>query len=303
MSKKLLFIKSCIVVVFFILVAGLPYAATVTDHDGRRVNVPDNPRRVISLAPSITEIVFAVGRGDRLVAATMYSNYPGAAKQVTSVGSYVNLDIEKIVSLDPDLCIAIKDGNPISVIRRLEELDIPVYAVDPRDLDSVMASLEDIGSLLGADKQAGKVIANMKERMADVQERISKISHRPRVFFQIGVSPIVSAGSDTFIHELIRRAGGKNLAGGQAGYPRFSTEEVLAISPEIIIVTSMNRQDAFNRVFEKWKQWKDLPAAANDRIYLVDSDLVDRPSPRLVKGLEKLARLIHPELFNKDERN
>ncbi|MFW6011225.1 MAG: ABC transporter substrate-binding protein [Desulfosalsimonas sp.] len=297
-----MFLRSCILFLLLLLTAGPLWAEQVKDHAGRLVNVPDNPERVVSLAPSITEMIFAVGRGGLLVGATKFSNYPREAEGIPSVGSYVSLDIEKIVSLNPDLCIAVKDGNPIGVVRRLEELGIPVYAVDPTDLESVMDTIEEIGSLLGAADKADRVVADMEKRLAEVNKRLSDISSRPGVFFQIGINPIVSAGSDTFIHELITRAGGKNLAGEYKGYPKFSTEEVLVLAPEIIIVTSMNRQKAFERVVAEWKQWKNLPATANDRIYLVDSDLVDRPSPRLVKGLEELAGLIHPDHFNETGR-
>ncbi|MFP3999244.1 MAG: ABC transporter substrate-binding protein [Desulfobacterales bacterium] len=298
-----MFKRTCLLLLFLLAAGNLLEAAEVTDHAGRRINAPENPKRVVSLAPSITEMVYAVGRGNLLVGATEFSNYPVQAGDIPSVGSYVNLDIEKIVSLNPDLCIAVKDGNPIRVVRRLEGLGIPVYAVDPMDLDSVMDSIEDIGWLLGAGKQAGKVIDDMEKRLSAVQKKLSGISGRPGVFFQIGVNPVISAGYDTFIHELIKKAGGKNLAGEHKGYPRFSTEEVLALDPEIIIVTSMNRQKAFERVVKEWKQWKNLSAAVNDRIYLVNSDLVDRPSPRLIKGLEELARLIHPDRFSEADRD
>lgn len=296
-------IRTCIVFCLLTLGAAGLQAEPVTDHAGRQVDVPDNPRRVVSLAPSITEIVFAVDRGDRLVGVTEYSNYPQDAREIPTVGSYVYLDLEKIFSLKPDLCIAIKDGNPIGVIRRLQELDIPVFAVNPRDLESVMTSLSDIGALLGAKEKADEVVADMKNRINRVRQKVDEISHRPGVFFQIGVSPTVSAGTDTFIHELIVQAGGRNLAADNTGYPRYTTEEVLALAPEVIVVTSMAREQVFDKVLKKWQKWEDLPAVAHDRIYLVDSDLVDRPSPRLVKGLEKLARLIHPELFETDSES
>ncbi len=302
-ARYSMFIRTCIVFCVLTLCAAGLRAETVIDHAGRRVDVPDNPNRVVSLAPSITEIVFAVDRGDRLVGVTEYSNYPQDAREIPSVGSYVYLDLEKIFSLKPDLCIAIKDGNPIGVIRRLQELDIPVFAVNPRDLESVMTSLSDIGALLGAKEKADAVVADMKTRINRVRQKVEEISHRPGVFFQIGVSPIVSAGTDTFIHELIVEAGGRNLAADNTGYPRYTTEEVLALAPEIIVVTSMARAQMFDKVLKKWQKWEDLPAVAHDRIYLVNSDLVDRPSPRLVKGLEKLARLIHPKLFETDSEN
>lgn len=299
MKKRRLHVQFFRAIVFWLAVGGAAglHAGTVTDHAGRRVDVPDHPRRVVSLAPSITEIVFAVGRQDRLVGVTQYSDYPEAAQEIASVGSYVYLDLEKIVSLRPDLCLAIKDGNPVGIIKRLEKMGIPVYAVNPRDLASVMESVSDIGALLGARKNARQVVSAMKRRIAAVGNKVAGVSGRPGVFFQIGINPIVSAGSDTFIHELIVRAGGKNLAGRYRGYPQFSTEEVLLLAPQIIIVTSMARRSAFDRVIVRWKKWKELPAVANGRIYLLDSDLCDRPSPRLVEALEELARLIHPELF------
>lgn len=272
---------------------------TLTDPAGRSVRVPKNPQRVVSLAPSITEIVFSVNRGDRLVGVTEFSDYPEAAGRIASVGTYVYLDLEKIVSLNPDLCIAIKDGNPGAIVSRIEAIGIPVFAVNPRDLNSVIQAIHAIGNVLNADSAARARIEDMNSRLQRIGNLVSKTTIRPSVFFQIGVSPIVSAGADTFINELIERAGGRNVAAAMTGYPRFSKEEVLARMPEIMIVTSMARQKTFDQAVEQWRQWPDLPAVKHDRIYLVDSDVFDRPSPRLVDGLERLVRLIHPELFQK----
>ena len=269
----------------------------VTDQTGKEVRVPVSPKRVVALAPSITEIVFAVDRGDLLVGVTRFSNYPEAVKQLPSVGSYVYLDLERIVSLQPDLCIAVKDGNPLQIIRRIESLGIPVYAVDPMEIDAVIHSIADIGNLLNAETEASELISDMKQRMDRIDKMISGVSVKPSVFFQIGVSPIVSAGSETFIHELIERAGGNNAAGMVSGYPRFSKEEVLSMAPEVMILTSMERHKVFDAVMREWRQWENLPAVREDRIHMVNSDLYDRPSPRLVDGLEELARLLHPQLF------
>lgn len=277
--------------------AAIAETRTVTDHDGKDLSVPVSPKRVVALAPSVTEIVFALNREERLVGATRFSNYPEVAGRLPSVGSYVYLDVEKIVSLNPDLCIAIKDGNPLRAIRRLEGLGIPVFAVHPMKIDTVIRSIYDIGELLDAEASAQQLVADMKARMEVIDERISGISERPTVFFQIGVAPIVSAGSGTFIHELIERAGGKNAAGKFEGYPRFSKEEVLALAPDVMVLTSMARQKVFDDVVREWRQWEDLPAVRDDRIHIVDSDLYDRPSPRLVDGLEQLATLLHPNLF------
>jgi iron complex transport system substrate-binding protein len=288
------------IILTFIFIVGLPAVGTsktVTDQLGRSVNLPERLQRIVALAPSITEIVFALNMEAQLVGATQFSDYPPEAMKLPKVGSYVRLDLEKIVSLKPDLCIAVKDGNPISVIRKLDSLGIPVYAVDPRNLEAVKSSMVELGQLLGVGDRAKTVAAAMDHRIKKVRMRLSGVTHRPGVFFQIGITPIVSAGTPTFIHELIIMAGGKNLAQGPIAYPRFSKEQVIGMRPEVIIITSMARNTIFEQVKAQWQQWGDLPAIKNNRIHLVNSDVFDRASPRLVKGLEILAQLIHPTCF------
>jgi len=277
------------------------FARTVTDQLERTVTVPDEPRRIVSLAPNITEIIFALGQEHRLMGATRYSDFPPEANKLPKVGSYVHLDLEKIVALKPDLCIAIKDGNPIAVAKRLESLKIPVYAVNPKNLETIMQTVLEIGGLINAEKEADLLVQNMDLRIQKIKSLVSNVAHRPRVFFQIGVSPIVSVGTHTFIHGLIVLAGGTNLAEGSISYPRFSREQVLALSPEVIIITSMARAAVFEQVKAEWNKWPDLPAVRNQRIFLEDSNFFDRPTPRLVDGLELLVRLIHPELFKEAE--
>ncbi len=272
----------------------------VEDLLGRRVAIQDNPLRIVSMAPNITEIVFALEQEKKLVGATTYSDYPPAAWDIPRVGSYIHLDLERIVALQPDLCLAIKDGNPIGTVTRLESLGIPVYAVDPRNLESVMETLERVGELLHAEEKAVHVVAAMRKRIKRVDAAIAQSQYRPRVFFQIGVAPIVSIGSDTFIHELIVRAGGKNVAKGSVSYPRFSREQVIGLSPDIIIITSMARAAVFEEIKADWSQWAHVPAVKTNSIFIQNSNLFDRPSPRLVDALEVLARQIHPELFQSD---
>jgi iron complex transport system substrate-binding protein len=280
------------------LSAGTPLSAkTVVDQLGRKVSLPDDPQRVVSLAPSITEIIFALGREHRLKGVTRFSDFPPEAAKLPKVGSYVRLDLEKIVALRPDLCFAIKDGNPREIAARLESLGIPVYAVDPKNLESVMETFLEIGGVLNATQKANSIVGKMSSRITRVKSLVANAPGRPRVFFQIGLSPIVAVGTRTFIHELIVLAGGKNISEGPVQYPRFSREQVLALSPEVFIITSMARGASFERVKMEWSKWPDLPAVRNDRILLVDSNLFDRPSPRLVDGLELLLKLIHPELF------
>ena len=141
----------------------------------------------------------------------------------------------------------------------------------------------------------------MDNRLQRVMKTASQIEKRPRVFIQIGISPIIAAGSKTFIHDLIIKAGGINVAAGSTAYPRYSREQVLALSPEIIIITSMARQAGFEKVKRDWSQWPNLPAAQNQSIFLVDSDVFDRPSPRLMDGLELLVKLIHPDASEQNQ--
>jgi iron complex transport system substrate-binding protein len=282
------------------LLAALPPgqapAALQVDQSGHRVNLPAAPRRLVTLAASLTEMVFALGLGSRVVGVEQFSDYPPGAKALPKVGSYKLPDLERIVALRPDLCLAIKDGNPPHVLERLRSLGIPVYVVDPRDLKGVIATIEEIGKLLDAEGKAGELAAALNRRLKRVKALVAQAPRRPRVFLQIGVTPIVSAGSHTFLDELITTAGGLNLAAGKVPYPRFSREQILALRPEVIIITSMARGGAFEQVKAGWERWETLPAARNQRIFLVDSDIMDRPSPRLLEGLELLFRLIHPEL-------
>lgn len=270
---------------------------TVTDLLGRDLEVPENPQRVVALAPSITEIVYALGQQKRLKGVTRFSDFPEAANKLPRVGSYVHLDVERIAALRPDLCIGIKEGNPLSVVQRLQALGIPFFAVNPVDLETVMQSIETIGELLGASMTAQQTTKDMRARIRRVKVRVANADRRPRVFVQIGVSPIVSVGSQTFIHQLITLAGGTNIAAGAAAYPRFSREQVITLAPEVMVISSMARATIFEKVKAEWMQWSAIPAVRNQAVFIAPTDIFDRPTPRLVEGLEQMAIYIHPNLF------
>jgi iron complex transport system substrate-binding protein len=291
-------ITTSIFAITILLACGLPIMAkTAEDQLGREIRVPDDPKRIIALAPSITEIIFALGQQGRLKGTTQFSNYPVEAAKLPKVGSYVRLDLERIVALNPDLCIAIKDGNPKAIIDRLQSLNIPVFAVNPRNLESMMQTIQKIGSILNASQKANTLVKDMRSRIQQVDALVSRIDRRPRVFIQIGISPIISAGRNTFIHELVVRAGGINVAAGNSAYPHFSREQVFALAPDVLIITSMARSGAFEKAKADWNRLSHMPAVREKRIYTVNSDVFDRPSPRLLDALEILARLLHPKLF------
>ncbi len=269
-------------------------ARQLTDQAGRVVKIPDHPERIVSLIPSITEMVFLLDKGDIIVGTPDYSNRPDAAKRVPVIGSYARPDLERIMALSPDLCLASQDGNPLYVVRRLEQLGVPVFILAPRDIEGIEQAILLLGQLLGAKGRAGRIVSCMKTRCAVIDNVVARTHHRPKVFFQVDVSPIISAGTGTFIDTLITRAGGVNLAAGPQAYPRYSWEDIIAMRPEVVLLSSMaggyNRKD----LLSFWLKWPQIPAVKNRHVYVVDADLFDRPVPRSVEGLEMLFRLLHP---------
>ena len=268
-------------------------AVTVTDQVGRTVSLPDDPQRIVSLMPSLTEMVFDLGRGDRVVAVTQYSRRPAAVRQLPRVGSYLHLDLERILAMRPDLCLASRDGNPKAIVDRLEALGIAVYVFDPRSLEGIMDAVTRLGTILHAAPRADEEVKAMRERLQQVDARVEGFSTRPRVFFQIDAGQIVSAGSNTFIDQLISRAGGKNLAAGGRPYPRYSWEEILAMDPEVVIITTMAGGFSDEQLKAAWQRWPQIPAVRDGRIYVVDADKFDRPTLQSFDCLEMLVHIFH----------
>lgn len=287
----------CLILCVWACQAASAQSRTITDLVGRTLTVKADPLRIVALAPSITEIVFALEQQYRLKGVTRYSDFPADANRYPKVGSYVHLDVERIVALQPDICIGIKDGNPITVVRQLEAMSIPFFGVDPKDLTSVMESILAIGDLLGATEKAQSIVADMRGRVAAVTQKTKQVTKKPGVFVQIGISPIVSVGNETFINELITLAGGTNVAAGTNPYPRFSREQVISLGPDVMVISSMARATIFEQVKAQWMQWPAIPAVRNQAIHIAPSNIFDRPTPRLVVGLELMARYIHPQLF------
>ncbi len=271
------------------------------DQVGREVQVPDNPERVVALAPSLTEMVYALEEASRLKGVTQFSNYPEAARALPRVGSYIRPDMEKIVALRPDLCLAIRDGNPRHAVEKLERLGIPVYVVDPRNLQGIMETITGIGDVLDAGEKAASVVRYMQGRIDRVKARVAVTPGRPRVFFQIDAAPIISVGTNTFIHELIELAGGVNLTAGTVPYPRVTWEEILIRQPDITIISSMAGGHSPESLKSEWQRWRQLPSVRNGRVYVVDANLFDRPTTRLVEGLEVLVDIIHPKVTGRTE--
>lgn len=274
-------------------------SATVTlrDEVGRQVTFPYPPKRVVSLAPNLTEILFSLGLDEEIVGVSIHCNFPEKAGSRPRVGSYIHLDYEKVLSLRPELIIATGAGNTREMVDRLERWGIPAYVVFPKNFNGVLESIRRVGEVVGREKEAASLSQTMDRRREKVS-RLTRGLRRPKVFLQIGELPIVTVGRGSFGDDLIRLAGGMNLAGDERlMYPRWSVEEVLRRSPEVIVVSSMNPQGDYQRILQDWDRRKGIPAVRDHRVHLIDSDLIDRPSPRLIDGLEQMARFLHPDLF------
>jgi iron complex transport system substrate-binding protein len=277
------------------------YSATKTfkDEVGREAIFPFPPKRIVSLAPNITEILFSLGLDEEIVGVSIHCNFPEKAKSKVRVGSYIRLDFEKIASLNPDLIIATATGNTRDMVDRLEKLGFPTYVIYPKNFNDILKNIAHIGQVVNQEEEARGIIEGMKKRSQRIVELTNGLS-RPKVFVQIGEAPIVTVGKGSFADDLIRLAGGENIARKEKEvYPRFGMEEILKRSPEVIVISSMNPRGDYQKILREWNRWKTIPAVQNGRIHLVDSDLLDRPSPRIIDGLEELARVFHPEKIRK----
>ncbi len=269
----------------------------LTDETGRKVKIPYPAKRIISLAPSITEILFALGLNEEIAAITNFCDYPEAVFRKPRIGGFVNPDIEKIVSLKPDLIIGIRDGNRTDTVDRLNDFGFSVYLVDPKGFDGVMGTIKNIGEVVGREKESERLIKDMvykRENMITLTRFLSK----PKVFFQVGDVPLITVGKGTLADDLIRLAGGRSISENEGvSYPSYSVETILAKAPEIMIITSMESKKDHTNLLKRWQNWKSIPAVKMNAIYVVDSNLVDRPTPRITEGLEALVRIIHPAVF------
>jgi iron complex transport system substrate-binding protein len=213
------------------------------------------------------------------------------------VGSYIHLNVEQIISLSPDLVIGTVDGNERYILDLLEQAHVKVFFVNPRDVRQAIETISTVGLVCGVPENARQLSGNLTLRVNRVVE-VTSPRKRPLVFLQIHIQPIMTVSKNTVHHDLILLAGGDNMTADEpVTYPRISLEEVIRRKPEVILVSSMEREGRFEKARQDWLQWTSIPAVQKGKVHLIDSDLIDRPSPRVVDGLEIMARLLHPEVF------
>lgn len=267
----------------------------VIDEAGRPVQLPIKIDRIVSLAPNLTEIVYAVGAGDRLVGDTTYCDYPEPAKNVAKVGDTMHPSIERIIALKPQIVLISTASQLEAFTKQLDEQKIAVYVTNPRSLDELFRSIETLGDLFGNHDRASKLVGDLRKRSAAV-EAVAKTAKPVRVFYQVSDSPLYTIGSDAYLTDLIRRAGGVSVTGDVPGaFPRYSDEAALAARPEAIILPTGGSMGSANSTVAT--ALKNSPAVLSNRVFKVNEDHLQRPGPRLVDGLEEMARALHPEAF------
>ena len=288
-----------LLIIVLVLTACSPAEQTpvnyVFDDLGRLVAINGTPQRIISLAPSNTEILFALGLGDEVAGVTDYCDYPPEALDKEKVGGYPTPDIEKMVALNSDL-ILVAHGTPMDVVNNLVGLGLTVFGIKTTDLDDLLNDIRRVGEITDKEAEAQVLTSEMEERIQAVTNQTEELGQRPRVFYIVWHDPLWTAGSGTFIHELIEKAGGANICEDMTGYPTISIEEVIARDPEIIITSESSYDWAMNAT-----ELASTNASQTGRIYTLDDDLVQRPGPRLLQGLEWFAHFIHPEIFDESE--
>jgi iron complex transport system substrate-binding protein len=273
-------------------------ALTLTDQTGREVSLPAPPRRIISLVPSVTEVLFAIAAQDRLAGVTDFCDYPPEARRKPRVGGMLAPNLETILTLKPDLVIATTAGNREETFVQLGRLRIPVYLVNPTTMGDVLDLIARLGALTEHPVPAARLVTALDTRIRTVVGRVAPRG-RPRVLYVLWPEPVIVPGRDALVSELIMLAGGDSVtADSGAGYPRYSLEAAVARAPQTIILADHGAGlDTLSR--EKWERLSALPAVKAGRLFSVDGNLLHHYGPRVVDGLELLARLIHPEAFMK----
>ena len=263
----------------------------MTDDLGRRVKIPVKIERAISLAPNLTEIVFAVGAGDKLVGVTTFCNYPEEAKKIPKIGDTLNPNLENIIASKPQIVLVSMASQMENFTKTLDEQGIVYFVTNPNDLEGIYKSIHTIGEIFGRDDEGHATIDSLQKRVADVEAK-TKGTAPVKTFVQIDKESLYTIGKESFITDLLARAGGISATADlPTAYPKLSKETALALNPDAIILSESPDNQVPNDAF------KNSPAVKNGKVFKVNADLLSRPGPRIVDALEQIARALHPEVF------
>ncbi len=272
-----------------------PFPATVSDFQGRSVTIPSRPTRIVSIGPSITEFLFALGAGDRVVGVDDFSDQPAAATKIDKVGG-VKVNVEKVVSLKPDLVLSVKFSD--GTIEKLASAGVTVLVVDPQTLADVSKTAVLVGTADGAD--GNKLASDIEAQLAQVKQKVAAATTKPRVFHEVDASDPTkpyTVGPGSYIQDLIVLAGGTNIAANSgSAYPQLSLEEVVKDDPEIIVLGDADYGTTPEQVAAR-PGWSAISAVKNKKISPISDSLVSRPGPRVADAALAYAQIVHPELF------
>jgi iron complex transport system substrate-binding protein len=272
-------------------------AIEVKDEIGRAVRIPQPVRRIVSLAPSVTETLFALGLGDRLVGDTDFCDYPPEAKAKAHIGGPVSPNLERIAALHPDLVVASREINRAESVYSLERLGIAVYTTDPESIEQVLTSAERLGELLGTSDAGRALTTNLRRHLGELDQRLAGLAPK-NVLVVIWLDPLISVGRNTFMDDALRHAGARSVIDSPQSWPTIDLEEVVRLQPDYLIISNDNKQQVQRELGELQRRpvWQRLGAVRNRR-FVVVSEAFSHPSPRLLDGIEQLARALFPSQF------
>ena len=269
------------------------FPVTLADNHGRNITIEKVPERIVSLAPSNTEILFALGLGEKVVGVTEYDDYPEEAKLKEKVGGFQTVDIEKVASLNPELVLA-TGGVQLEVVEKLREIGLTVVVIDANSISEIQENILLIGRIAGSKREAESLVDSMWQRIEAVKDKSSSNLRRPRVMYIVWGEPLMAAGPGAFASNLIELAGGENVFSDSAiDYPKVSMESVIERDPEVIITNTNTGMELEG--LKDAAEWKGISAVKNRRFHVINGDIVSRPGPRIVEALELFSTWIAEE--------
>jgi iron complex transport system substrate-binding protein len=269
----------------------LPNTRQITDDLGQKVTLPNQVTKVVSLAPNLTEIVFAVDSGEKLVGVTEFCNFPEDAKKIQKIGDTMKPNLENIIALKPDVVLVSTASQLETFTQTLEKQGIAVFVSNPNNLDSIYKTIGQIGEIFGKKEKANEIINGLKKRVAEVEAKTQN-AKTVKTFVQISREPLFTVGKDSFITDLVNRAGGTSVTADiSTAYPNISKETALTYQPEAIILSESTDNQNPNEVFI------DSSAVKTNKVFKINADILSRPSPRVVDALEQIAKALHPKEF------
>lgn len=278
------------------------FPVTVVDGTGEEVTIDSEPKTIVSVIPSNTEITFALGQGDKLVGVDNYSNYPAEVEKIEKIGDQ-QLNVEKILALQPDLALVTdfqQENNP-DILKQFKDAGIDVIVVSSAEsFENVYNTISLIGQVTGATEEAETLVNDMKDRLAEIEEKAKSVTEKKKVWVEVSPAPdIFTTGKNTFLNEMLESINADNAAGEQTGWVKMTEEEIVTLNPDVIITTyGYYIENPAEGVLSR-SGWGEVPAIKNEQVFDVNNDTVTRPGPRLIDGVETLAKLIYPEVFDK----